>query len=94
MAHFPFAHIQVAIRGGGDLGSGVAYRLHRAGLPRGQAWMHLLPVVAVAQVALGIATLLLAVPISIAALHQLGAVVLLTVSVMAYHATRRLPVGG
>jgi xanthine dehydrogenase accessory factor len=33
MAHFPFAHLRAAIRGGGDLGSGVAYRLHRAGFP-------------------------------------------------------------
>lgn len=29
----PFAHLPVALRGGGDLGSGVAYRLHRAGFP-------------------------------------------------------------
>ena len=35
------------------------------------------------QVALGIATLLLRVPVSIAALHQLGAVVLLTASMWA-----------
>lgn len=30
---WPLAAIRVAIRGGGDLGSGVAYRLHRAGFP-------------------------------------------------------------
>lgn len=30
---FPFAQIRVAIRGGGDLGSGVAYRLHQSGFP-------------------------------------------------------------
>jgi xanthine dehydrogenase accessory factor len=33
MDHFPFAHVRAALRGGGDLGSGVAYRLHRAGFP-------------------------------------------------------------
>lgn len=48
-------------------------------------WLTLLPVVALAQVALGIATLLLAVPIWLAALHQAGAVVLLTVSLLWYH---------
>ena len=29
----PFRHIRTVIRGGGDLGSGVAYRLHRCGFP-------------------------------------------------------------
>lgn len=29
----PFGAIRVAIRGGGDLGSGVAYRLHKVGFP-------------------------------------------------------------
>lgn len=29
----PFSHIRIAIRGGGDLGSGVAYRLHKVGFP-------------------------------------------------------------
>ncbi|GAB4478188.1 MAG: selenium-dependent molybdenum cofactor biosynthesis protein YqeB [Anaerolineae bacterium] len=33
MPGWPFSHIRVAVRGGGDLGSGVAYRLHRAGFP-------------------------------------------------------------
>ncbi len=30
---FTFPHLRVLIRGGGDLASGVAYRLHRAGFP-------------------------------------------------------------
>lgn len=29
----PFRHIRIAVRGGGDLGSGVVYRLHRCGFP-------------------------------------------------------------
>jgi xanthine dehydrogenase accessory factor len=29
----PFSHIRIAIRGGGDLGSGVAYRLFKCGFP-------------------------------------------------------------
>jgi xanthine dehydrogenase accessory factor len=33
MAYYPFDHVRAAIRGGGDLGSGVAYRLQRAGFP-------------------------------------------------------------
>ncbi len=33
MPGWPFSHIRVAVRGGGDLGSGVVYRLHRAGFP-------------------------------------------------------------
>ena len=40
------------------------------------------------QVALGLATLLLAVPIPVAALHQLGAVVLLTAALLLAHASR------
>ncbi len=31
MSRWPLASLRVAIRGGGDLGSGVAYRLHRSG---------------------------------------------------------------
>jgi xanthine dehydrogenase accessory factor len=33
MTDWPFAPLRIAIRGGGDLGSGVAYRLRRAGFP-------------------------------------------------------------
>ena len=32
-AKWPLRAVRVALRGGGDLGSGVAYRLHRAGFP-------------------------------------------------------------
>ncbi len=52
---------------------------------RMRRWLTLLPLVALAQVALGIGTLLLAVPIWLAALHQAGAVILLTVSLLWYH---------
>ncbi len=45
--------------------------------------------VACVQVALGVATLLLAVPVAIAALHQLTAVALLGAAVLAAHAARR-----
>jgi heme a synthase len=44
---------------------------------------------ALLQVALGIATLLLVVPIPLAAAHQAGAVLLLTASLVACHAVRR-----
>lgn len=33
MTQSPFSHLRVIVRGGGDLGSGVVYRLARAGLP-------------------------------------------------------------
>jgi len=46
-------------------------------------------VVASVQVTLGIATLLLAVPVAVAALHQLTAVALLGATVLAAHAARR-----
>jgi len=44
---------------------------------------------AVVQVALGISTLLLVVPIPLAAVHQAGAVTLLTLAILAAHAGRR-----
>ncbi len=46
-------------------------------------------VVAVTQVALGIATLLLAVPVLLGALHQLTGVALFSAALLALHATRR-----
>jgi heme a synthase len=61
----------------------------RTGLAgRGKVLLMLLPLVALAQVTLGIVTLLLATPIGIAAFHQAGAVLLLTVAVLLYHALR------
>jgi len=51
--------------------------------------MDLLALVAALQVALGIATLLLVVPIWLATLHQAGALALLTVAICAVHGLRR-----
>jgi heme a synthase len=57
-----------------------------SGLPkRAQAALHTLLAVVGLQVALGIATLLLAVPIPIAAAHQAGAVLLLTAAIVFRH---------
>jgi cytochrome c oxidase assembly protein subunit 15 len=53
-----------------------------------QFLLMLLPLVALLQVTLGIVTLVLAVPVSVAALHQAGAVLLLTVAVLLYHDLR------
>lgn len=50
--------------------------------------LRVVALVAGAQVALGITTLLLRVPVAVAALHQLTAVVLLGAAVLAAHATR------
>jgi len=63
----------------------------RAGLPKPvRAALHGLAAVALLQVALGIATLLLVVPIALAAAHQAGAVLLLTVAVVFRHTLRRV----
>jgi cytochrome c oxidase assembly protein subunit 15 len=51
----------------------------------GRALLTALPLVALLQVGLGIATLLLRVPVGIAALHQTGAVLLLTVAILLVH---------
>ena len=53
------------------------------------AALHALPVVALAQLGLGVATLLLAVPIPLAALHQAGAMLLLSVALWALFETSR-----
>lgn len=55
---------------------------------RGRRVLDLVPLVALLQIALGITTLLLAVPVAVAALHQAGAVLLLTVSLLLLHALR------
>jgi cytochrome c oxidase assembly protein subunit 15 len=70
---------------------GVWLRGRTLALPgRMQRMLLLLPLVALAQVTLGIVTLLLAVPVAIAALHQAGAVVFLTVAVLLYHDLRTM----
>ena len=66
----------------------VARRGPLAGVQR--AWLDAVLVAAVVQVALGISTLLLGVPVALAALHQAGAMVLLTVLLcLAYEARYR-----
>ncbi|HEX9692358.1 MAG TPA: COX15/CtaA family protein [Gemmatimonadales bacterium] len=71
----------------------VAYAWFRgvgADLPSGvRRWLDLLPLVAVGQVALGVATLLLVAPVWLAALHQAGAVILLTASLLLFHGLAR-----
>jgi cytochrome c oxidase assembly protein subunit 15 len=49
------------------------------------AWAHLLPLAALAQVALGIATLVNVVPVPLGAAHQAGALVLFTVALAVLH---------
>ena len=58
----------------------------RAGLPR--PLMACLTAAVIAQYALGVTTLLLVVPVSIATLHQTGAVILLTVMLVFVHRLR------
>lgn len=59
----------------------------------GMAPVDLLALMALVQVGLGIATLLLVVPVPLAAAHQAGAVVLFSLVVWAAHATRRAVLG-
>lgn len=62
----------------------------RAGLPNpARTALHALLGVAALQVALGVSTLLLVVPIPLAAAHQAGAVLLLTAAIVFRHTTRR-----
>jgi cytochrome c oxidase assembly protein subunit 15 len=61
----------------------------RVSLTRSQrVWLHAVCIVAVVQVALGVSTLLLRVPVSLAALHQAGAMALLTVLLCLAYETR------
>ena len=61
----------------------------RMTLPRPRRrWLHATALAAVVQAALGIATLVLRVPIPLAALHQAGAMVLLTVLLCLTHEAR------
>jgi cytochrome c oxidase assembly protein subunit 15 len=62
----------------------------RADLPKpARKALHALLAVAMLQVALGISTLLLVVPIPLAAAHQAGAVLLLTAAIYCRHSLRR-----
>ena len=64
----------------------------RANLPiPARKALHALPAVAVLQAALGISTLLLVVPIQLAAAHQAGAMLLLTAAIVFRHSLRSPP---
>jgi len=58
--------------------------------PRLRLGLHLLMLAVLLQVTLGISTLLLVVPIPLAAAHQAGAVLLLTAVLYVTHQTRRV----
>jgi cytochrome c oxidase assembly protein subunit 15 len=65
------------------------YEAGRAGLPRrARLLTHLLLAALAAQIALGIATLLLVVPVALAAAHQAGALAVFTVALALNHALR------
>ncbi len=64
-------------------------KARRAALgPRARLALNLLAAVLALQITLGISTLLLLVPVPLAALHQAGAVLLLTAALLANHALR------
>jgi len=56
--------------------------------PRAKLAAHLLLVALAVQIALGIATLLLAVPVSLAAAHQAGALLVFSAALFAAHSLR------
>ncbi|HXO03185.1 MAG TPA: COX15/CtaA family protein, partial [Stellaceae bacterium] len=65
----------------------------RAALPRAaRLALHVLLAVALLQLLLGISTLLLVVPIPLAAAHQAGAVLLLTAAIILRHRLRTTPI--
>ena len=64
---------------------------HEPPNPRARAWSHALLLAAAAQVALGITTLLLRVPLALAALHQAGAVLVFTCALGVRHGLREAP---
>jgi cytochrome c oxidase assembly protein subunit 15 len=69
-------------------------RQERAVERRARLWVHALLSFTLLQVAVGIATLLLRVPLPLAALHQSGAVVVFTCALGLAHALRRREVTG
>ena len=62
--------------------------------PRARLACHLLPGALALQIALGIAVLLLVVPVALAAAHQAGAVILFSAALFAAHALREAPPAG
>jgi cytochrome c oxidase assembly protein subunit 15 len=56
--------------------------------PRARFWSNILLVAALAQVSLGISTLLLRVPVNLAVLHQAGAVIVFSCAIMFRHTLR------
>jgi cytochrome c oxidase assembly protein subunit 15 len=58
---------------------------------RARFWSHLLLAMAAVQVGVGIATLVLRVPLALAAIHQAGAVLLFTFAIAVRHALREPP---
>jgi cytochrome c oxidase assembly protein subunit 15 len=62
--------------------------------PGARLGAHLLALAVVIQVSLGISTLLLHVPVALAATHQGGALVVLTVALFVYHRLRYTAPGG
>jgi cytochrome c oxidase assembly protein subunit 15 len=64
---------------------------HEPPNPRARAWAHALLAMAAVQVSLGIATLLLRVPLPLAAMHQAGAVLVFTCALGVRHALREAP---
>ena len=59
--------------------------------PAARAWIVALGALVLLQYALGVATLLLVVPIALAAAHQANAVLMLTVALIALHTLRPAP---
>ena len=69
----------------------VPFSTIKALAPRARFAINLLLLILALQIALGIATLLLVVPISLAATHQGGAVLLITAALLLNHALRLPP---
>jgi heme a synthase len=90
MATVQFNHRTLALVTAGAIVAAWAMSRRVEDLPT-RRWSDVLLVAAAAQVGVGIATLLLRVPLPLAALHQAGAVVVLTCALGLAHSLRRGP---
>jgi heme a synthase len=81
-----FNHRLLAEVTGGEVAGLWLFSLRLVLAPRARAAMNGLFAIALLQLALGISTLLLVVPLQLAVAHQAGAMLLLTAAVVAFHA--------
>jgi cytochrome c oxidase assembly protein subunit 15 len=91
MATVQFDHRMIALLVAGLSAATWIVVRRDAASPRARAWAHALLAATVVQLCFGIATLLLRVPLGLAALHQAGAMIVFTCAIGVRHALRAAP---